>query len=171
MDLAFLACLHKVHGVLRHIWPVVPGSNEFSSQGFSSDMVATAAFVDFLQVVSSDIEKQSTSDVDIEGSLTVPWSKDWFPVPGLVLASFDRRSALAFCSLGTWDTITLLKVRHPSFGISTVAISARKSDIACALIAVLGRNWMLNWDNSTAQLSIRPARSGFWRILWMAWSV
>ncbi|MED6156494.1 hypothetical protein PIB30_014713, partial [Stylosanthes scabra] len=54
----------------------------------------------------------------------------------------------------TWS----FQFRHPSFGISTAAISARKSDIACALIVVLGRNWMSNWDNSTAQLSIRPAR-------------
>ncbi|MED6123521.1 hypothetical protein PIB30_049935 [Stylosanthes scabra] len=65
-----------------------------------------------IQVVASDIGKQSTSEVDIEGSLIVPWSRDQFPDPGLVLASFDRRLTLAFRSLGT------------------MAISARKSNIA-----------------------------------------
>ncbi|MED6189207.1 hypothetical protein PIB30_093631, partial [Stylosanthes scabra] len=110
-----------------HIRPIVSGSDEFPSQGFSSDVVATTAFMDLLQGV-----------VGLSRMISAP-PDFWVDDPS------------------TWS----FQLPPPSLGVSIVAISARKSDIACALTAVLGRNWMSNWDNSTAQLSICPARSSF----------
>ena len=61
----------------------------------------------------------------IAGSVASPWIKDLFPVPGLVLASLERRSARAFLSLRMCWIVTSSKLLHSSLTFPSIFVAVR----------------------------------------------